>query len=181
VRTPLGPATLRLAQHLDGAVHAYAWGAGAEWAIDGVPELLGAGDDWSDLDVARTPLLADALRRHPGLRLTRCRQVFEMLVAAILEQKIATVDAHRSWAWLVRRHGEPAPGPAPEGMRVAPAIDGHPGEREIADEADQVEEGREEQRISGDREHQRGYTRHSGFPLRSWPRRDSRNRRAAIS
>src|ERR1700750_3290689 len=33
VRTPDGPATLRLAQHADGGVHAYAWGTGAEWAI----------------------------------------------------------------------------------------------------------------------------------------------------
>jgi 3-methyladenine DNA glycosylase/8-oxoguanine DNA glycosylase len=123
VRTPDGPATLRLAQHDDGAVHAYAWGDGADWAIDGVPELLGAGDDWSELDVAGTPLLADTLRRLPGLRLTRCRQVLEMLVAAILEQKIAVVDAHRSWAWLVRRFGEAAPGPAPQGMRVAPSAD----------------------------------------------------------
>ncbi|WP_375388043.1 DNA-3-methyladenine glycosylase family protein [uncultured Amnibacterium sp.] len=123
-RTPSGPATLRLAQHADGSVHAYAWGAGADWAVEGVPELLGEGDDWSGLAVARVPLLADTLRRRPGLRLTRCRQVFEMLVAAVLEQKIATVDAHRAWAWLLRRHGEAAPGPAPQGMRVAPDVDG---------------------------------------------------------
>jgi 3-methyladenine DNA glycosylase/8-oxoguanine DNA glycosylase len=120
VRTPEGAATLRLAQHADGDVHAYAWGAGAEWAIDGVPELLGEGDDWSDLDVTAVPLLVETRRRHEGLRLTRCRQVLEMLVAAILEQKVATVDAHRAWSWLVRRHGERAPGPAPDGMRVAP-------------------------------------------------------------
>ncbi|WP_375405125.1 DNA-3-methyladenine glycosylase family protein [uncultured Amnibacterium sp.] len=122
VRTPAGGATLRLAQHADGSVHAYAWGDGAEWAIDGVPELLGAGDDWSGLDVAAVPLLAETHRRHPGLRLTRCRQVVEMLVAAILEQKVATVDAHRAWAWLIRRHGEAAPGPAPDGMRVPPPV-----------------------------------------------------------
>ena len=124
VRTPIGAATLRLAQHTDGAVHAYAWGDGAEWAIDGVPELLGEGDDWTGLDVSEVPLLAETLRRHPGLRLTRCRQVFEMLVGAILEQKVATVDANRAWAWLIRRHGGPAPGPAPDGMRVAPSASG---------------------------------------------------------
>src|SRR3954469_16273575 len=45
LRTPLGAATLHLAQSAAGSVHARAWGAGAEWAIDGVPELLGAGDD----------------------------------------------------------------------------------------------------------------------------------------
>lgn len=122
--TPFGPATLRLAQHADGSVRAHAWGPGAEWAIDGVPELLGDGDDWSDLDVRHVPLLEDTRRRNEGLRLTRCRQVVEMLVAAILEQKITTIEAHRSWAWLVTRHGSPAPGPAPAGMRVAPTADG---------------------------------------------------------
>lgn len=123
VRAPTGPATLRLAQHADGSVHAYAWGSGAEWAIDGVPELLGMDDDWSAVDLDRTPLLAEVRRRNPGLRLTRCRQVFEMLLVAILEQKVATVEAHRSWAWLIGRHGEPAPGPAPAGMRVAPPVE----------------------------------------------------------
>ena len=66
------------------------------------------------------PLLADSLRRNPGLRLTRTRQVFEMLVAAILEQKVTGKEARAGWRWLVSRHGEPAPGPAPEGMRVFP-------------------------------------------------------------
>jgi 3-methyladenine DNA glycosylase/8-oxoguanine DNA glycosylase len=123
VRTPCGAATLRLSQRTDGAIRAHAWGAGAEWAIDGVPELLGEGDDWSGLDLGGSPMLAETLRRNPGLRLTRCRQVFEMLLAAILEQKITTLEAHRSWAWLVRRYGEAAPGPAPEGMRVAPTAE----------------------------------------------------------
>lgn len=120
VGTPVGPATLRLTQASDGAVHAAGWGAGADWAVDGVPELLGAGDDWTGLDVRDVPLLREARRRHPGLRLTRCRQVFEMMAAAILEQKVTSVEARRSWARLVTQHGTPAPGPVPVGMRVAP-------------------------------------------------------------
>ena len=123
VRTPLGPATMRLVQGPDGRVHVRAWGAGAEWLIEGVPKLLGAGDDWSELDVRHVPLLAEARHRHPGLRLTRCRQVFEMMAAAILEQKVTSVEARRSWAQLVTRHGCPAPGPAPAGMRVAPTAE----------------------------------------------------------
>lgn len=120
VRSPMGAATLRLVQRTDGSIAALAWGPGAEWAVDGVPELLGAGDDWSDVDVRAVPLLREVLRRRPGLRLTRCRQVVEMLLAAILEQKVTVIEAHRAWAWLVTKHGEPAPGPAPAGMRVAP-------------------------------------------------------------
>jgi 3-methyladenine DNA glycosylase/8-oxoguanine DNA glycosylase len=120
VSAPTGAATLRLAERTDGTIGAHAWGPGAEWAIEGVPELLGSGDDWAELDLTRAPLLQDVLRRSPGVRLTRCRQVFEMMVAAILEQKITVLEAHRSWAWLITRYGEAAPGPAPQGMRVCP-------------------------------------------------------------
>lgn len=118
--TPLGGATLHLARTPEG-VAATAWGEGSAWAIEGVSELLGAGDDWSGLDVSATPLLAESLRRNPGLRLARTRQVFEMLVAAILEQKVTGKQARQSWRLLLARYGEPAPGPAPEGMRVFPA------------------------------------------------------------
>lgn len=122
LRTPIGPATLHLDQRTDG-IDVAAWGDGAEWALDGVPELLGSRDDWADLDLGRSPLLTEVRRRNPGLRLSRNRLVFEMLVPAVLEQKVTVVEAWRAWRGLVRRHGEPAPGPAPDGMVVAPAPD----------------------------------------------------------
>jgi 3-methyladenine DNA glycosylase/8-oxoguanine DNA glycosylase len=122
LRTPHGPATLHLAQRSD-CVVATAWGAGAEWAIAGVPELLGEGDDWSGLDVSANPFLADARRRNPGLRLLRTRQVFEMMLGAIFEQKVTGLEARRSWRVLFAKYGEPAPGPAPRGMRVSPPAD----------------------------------------------------------
>jgi len=117
--TPFGGATLHLARAPEG-IRATAWGDGAEWAIEGVPELLGAGDDWSGLDVSATPVLAGALHRNPGLRLTRTRQVVEMMVAAVLEQKVTGKEARSAWRWLLDRYGEPAPGPAPAGMRIFP-------------------------------------------------------------
>lgn len=119
LRSPAGGATLHLARGQQG-IRATAWGPGAEWAIEGVPELLGHGDDWEGLDVASTPLLADSRHRNPGLRLTRTRQVFEMMVAAILEQKVTGLQARQSWRQLLWKYGEPAPGPAPAGMRVFP-------------------------------------------------------------
>ncbi len=122
LRTPAGPATLHLSLHPDG-VHASAWGEGAAWAIEGVPELLGEGDDWSSLDVSGSPFLSDSLRRNPGLRLLRTRQVFEMMLAAILEQKVTGKEARHSWRVLLAKYGDPAPGPAPEGMRVFPSAD----------------------------------------------------------
>lgn len=120
LRTPLGAATLHLRPDAHG-VEASAWGPGAEWAIASVPELLGHGDDWSGLDVASAPLLADALRRNPGLRLLRTGLVFEVLLAAVIEQKVTGIEARRAWRTLIVKHGEPPPGPAPAGMFVFPA------------------------------------------------------------
>jgi len=122
LNTPLGAATLHL-RSADSAIEATAWGEGAEWAIAGVPELLGHGDDWSGLDVAHNTFLADAHRRNPGLRLLRTGQVFEVLLAAILEQKVTGKEARRSWRELITAHGQSAPGPVPEGMRVFPSAE----------------------------------------------------------
>ncbi len=119
-RTPDGPVTLRLETASDG-IRATAWGPGADWAIAGVPQLLGCDDDWSALDVSTSTLLRESRRRNPGIRLTRTRRVFEALAPAIVEQKVTSVEAYRSWARLVRRFGESAPGPAPDGMRVVPS------------------------------------------------------------
>lgn len=134
LRTPEGPATMHLVRSIGGSgIDVTAWGAGAHWAIEGVPELLGAGDDWtgrdgtgpdgSGFDVSGTPLLAEALRRNPGLRLLRTNQVFEMLLGAIFEQKVTGIEARRSWRELITAHGEAAPGPAPAGMRVFPSAE----------------------------------------------------------
>ena len=120
IPTPLGAATLHLTRIRD-AISATAWGDGAEWAIAAVPELLGGGDDPHDFDVSRNSFLHESQRRNPGLRLLRTGLVFEMMVAAIFEQKVTGTEARRAWARLVRAHGELAPGPAPSGMRVFPS------------------------------------------------------------
>ncbi|MFN2539309.1 MAG: DNA-3-methyladenine glycosylase [Mycobacteriales bacterium] len=119
--TPAGPATTRLVQR-QGEVHAKAWGDGAEWAIAQVPALLGADDDWTCFE-ARHPLLEHARRRHPGLRLPRTARIFEALAPAVLEQKVTGRQARSAFAFLVRRYGAPAPGPAPAAMRVPPAAE----------------------------------------------------------
>jgi 3-methyladenine DNA glycosylase/8-oxoguanine DNA glycosylase len=125
-RTPHGPATLRLVQRPDG-VDAAAWGPGAEWAIEGVPELLGSGDDWGALDVGRHPFLVEVRRGNPGLRLSRTRRVMEALAPAVIEQKVTSLEAYREWARLVRWFGEVAPGVvegvAPRELRVCPSAD----------------------------------------------------------
>lgn len=117
--TPQGPASLRLAQY-GGTVVAAAWGPGAQWMSASVPALLGARDRPEEFAAGHT-LLARTARAVPGLRIGRCGLVFEMLAAAVLEQKVTSGEARRAWRALVWQHGSAAPGPAPKGLRVAPA------------------------------------------------------------
>jgi 3-methyladenine DNA glycosylase/8-oxoguanine DNA glycosylase len=119
--TPLGPVTLHLATDRRPEIRTTAWGLGAEWATDQVPELLGADDDWSALDTDGHPVLRRSRTAHPGLRIPRTTLVFEALVPAVLEQRVVGADARRSWRELVTRFGSAAPGPAPAGMRVPPS------------------------------------------------------------
>jgi 3-methyladenine DNA glycosylase/8-oxoguanine DNA glycosylase len=118
-RTPAGPATYRLTQRGPHEVHCAAWGVGAEGAIAGMADLLGGRDDPSGFEPLH-PLLRETHLRHPGIRIPRTGRVLEALVPAVLEQKVTGQEARSSWRWLLRRYGEPAPGPAPDGMRVPP-------------------------------------------------------------
>jgi 3-methyladenine DNA glycosylase/8-oxoguanine DNA glycosylase len=108
--TPDGTGTVAL-QAAGPVVNAQAWGAGAGWLLDRVPTLLGAHDDWSGLDVTSVPVLERVRRARAGLRLPSTGLVLDSLVPAILEQKVTGREAWRSWQQLVRRFGEPAPGP----------------------------------------------------------------------
>jgi len=108
-RTAAGPATLRLAP-APGGVTVQAWGPGAQAALDAAPALLGAGDSLEGF--RPTGIVRDLHRRMPGLRIPRSGAVFEQLAPTILEQKVASVQAHASWRSIVRAWGAPAPGPA---------------------------------------------------------------------
>jgi 3-methyladenine DNA glycosylase/8-oxoguanine DNA glycosylase len=103
----------------EAAVECTAWGSGAEHLLHGLPTLLGAGDDVSGFDPEH-PVLRESWRRHSGWRVPRTERVMEALVPAILEQKVTGMEARRSWRRLLLKYGDPAPGPAPEGMRVPP-------------------------------------------------------------
>lgn len=121
LRTPDGPATLLLRAAAPTAeVVAQAWGPGAAWAVESVPALLGAGDDDSGF-VSHHPRVATARRRHPGWRVPRSGLVLQALVPSVIEQKVTGQEAFGGYRRLVRRFGEPAPGPgAARGLRVAP-------------------------------------------------------------
>ena len=119
-RTPDGPVLLRLvARPADGEVVATAWGPGADWALAGVPELLGATDDAPGFEPRpEHAALVAARRAAPGWRVPRTRAVFEAMAAAGIEQVVTGKEAFRAWRLLLREYGEPAPGPHQQGNRV---------------------------------------------------------------
>jgi 3-methyladenine DNA glycosylase/8-oxoguanine DNA glycosylase len=122
VLTPDGPGTLRVTARAGvryGKITASAWGPGAGWLLETLPALLGEHDDPAGF-VPVHPLLREMASRHPGARVGRSGRVLEALVPAVLEQKVVGAEARRAWHYLLRRFGQPAPGPAPAGMRVFP-------------------------------------------------------------
>ncbi|WP_405498756.1 DNA-3-methyladenine glycosylase family protein [Nocardia sp. NBC_00511] len=121
-RLPTGEVTYRLRQADIHTVTAQAWGPGAPEFLDGLPAMLCLDEDLTTF-TPEHPKIAEAHRLHPGLRMLRTGLVWEALVPAVLEQKVHTKTAHDSWRKLVWRYGTPAPGPAPEGLRVMPDAD----------------------------------------------------------
>jgi 3-methyladenine DNA glycosylase/8-oxoguanine DNA glycosylase len=124
-RTPGGPATLRVRRQGRG-VEALAWGEGSGWLLDRLPVLVGARRP--PLDHLGHPAMRAAVLRLPGLRLPSTGALVEALLPAVVEQRVAGLEARRSWAGLVRLLAEPAPGPAglllpPDPARVAALAD----------------------------------------------------------
>jgi 3-methyladenine DNA glycosylase/8-oxoguanine DNA glycosylase len=123
-RTPEGPGTQHLrADATDGSVVCQAWGPGAEWLLESLPDLLGASDVGADAFDPEHPVVRASWRQHPGWRVPRTGLVWETLVPTVLEQKVTGGEARDSWRALVRLYGEPAPGPVesrPPGLLVAP-------------------------------------------------------------
>lgn len=127
--TPDGPATLGVTQRGSNLL-VRCWGPGSGQALAGAPDLLGLNDDWSHFDSPTfSPSLPhrvrEARRRHPALHLPSTGRIVDALVPAILEQKVTSLEAHRSYALLLRKFGSPAPGTGlhpdiPPSLLVAP-------------------------------------------------------------
>ncbi len=116
---PTGPVTARIVRTTVESVTCTVWGGGAAEFLETLPAQLGADDDASDF-APQEPIVAAAHRYVPHLRLGRTGQVLEALIPAVLEQRVQGADAFRSWRVLVTKYGAPAPGPAPQRMRVPP-------------------------------------------------------------
>ncbi len=118
-RMASGPVTARITRAGPDGVDCEAWGPGAAEFVESVPAMLGADDDAAGF-APEEPTVAAAHRRVPHLRLGRTGRVLEALVPAVIEQRVSGMDARRAWRWLLRKYGEPAPGPAPAHLRVFP-------------------------------------------------------------
>lgn len=117
-----GPVTARITRSAPDTIDCEAWGSGATEFTDTLSAVLGADDDASTFS-PEEPTIAELHRRVPHLRLGRTGRVLESLVPAVLEQRVYGMDARRAWRRLVTKFGAPAPGPAPDHMRVPPSGD----------------------------------------------------------
>lgn len=115
-----GPATVRVVPTAPDRVEATAWGPGAARALERLPAMLGF-DDHDDGFVAHHEVVRRTHRRHRGARFGRGGALVETAVGTVLGQKVTTDEANRSWAALVHRHGDRAPGPLP--LRLPPRPD----------------------------------------------------------
>lgn len=120
VRTPDGPATLALRRDGD-HLATTGYGPGAGWVADRADAVAGLRDDLTGFPAlaAAHPVVEELARTHRGLRLPTTGRVFLRLLRAVCEQKVTGKEAYRAYAAIVRRFGEPAPGPEPAtGVRL---------------------------------------------------------------
>ncbi|MDT5013551.1 MAG: hypothetical protein QOH57_5168 [Mycobacterium sp.] len=119
---PSGPVSARITQSAPGIVDCEAWGSGAAEFAETFPAQLGVDDDATGF-APEEPTVAAAWRRVRYLRLGKSGRVLEALIPAVIEQRVSGAEAFRSWRVLVTKFGTPAPGPAPQRMRVPPAAE----------------------------------------------------------
>ncbi|MCM3554221.1 DNA-3-methyladenine glycosylase 2 family protein [Janibacter melonis] len=120
--TPDGPVGAHLVPGDE--VTAHAWGAGAQWFLDALPDLLGGRDDPTGFE-PHHDLVAAGWPSWSGYRVPASRLVFQVFVPAVIEQRVTGREAFSSYRQLVTRFGEPAPGLAGEqGMICPPTASG---------------------------------------------------------
>jgi len=117
-RTPAGPATVHIVVRGE-AVQAEAWGPGADWALDQLPVLLGEHDDAAGFE-PQDPVVAELVRRHPGLRIGASHRVLEALVPAVCAHQVSGFEGRRAHRQVMQAFGEAAPGPSGIDLTVPP-------------------------------------------------------------
>ncbi len=119
-RTPDGAATVCY-ERRGAEVLVTAWGPGADHALTGAPDVLGARDSLEGWNPTHNRLVKELDRRMSGLRMTATWKVFEVIVPTVLEQKVTSAEAHESWRRLAWAWGEEAPGPGQVRLGPSPA------------------------------------------------------------
>ena len=105
-----------------GAIRSTAWGDGAEWAVAQVPELLGAGDDWSELG----QLPAPAAGPHPTDRAGTSHSPHQPGFRVPGTGRAGAAGGRPGRPAVLAATGAPGsdrprPGPRRPGMRVCPS------------------------------------------------------------
>ncbi len=118
-RTPEGEGTARIVRRGD-RLHGEGWGAGAEWLLEQVPELLGLERPGVEDVPDAHPVVRDLKRRFAGLRVGRSGEAYPRLVSAALAQKVTTANSRPALFRLARRFGERAPGPREDLLLLPP-------------------------------------------------------------
>ncbi|HEU5083302.1 MAG TPA: hypothetical protein VFU14_08185 [Acidimicrobiales bacterium] len=117
-RTPMGPVAIHLVVR-GGELTAEAWGTGAEWALEQLPVLVGEDDDLTGF-VPGDGIVAELVRRHPGLRIGATHRVLEALVPAVCAHQVTGFEGKRAHRQVMQAFGEPAPGPTGIELIVPP-------------------------------------------------------------
>ncbi|GIF18296.1 3-methyladenine DNA glycosylase/8-oxoguanine DNA glycosylase [Actinoplanes tereljensis] len=112
-RTPDGPAAIHLSREKSGEIETKSYGPGAEWLAGNADAISGLRDDVTGFPALaqKHELVRQLARTFAGIRMPRTGMVFHRVLRAILEQKVTGVEAFRAYRQIVKKFGEPAPGP----------------------------------------------------------------------
>jgi len=125
LNSPGGPVTMRVRVCRGaGTITVQAWGNGSDWVMERAPAIVGMDDRPGEFHPANA-LVSLLHRRLRGLRVIRLGAVYDLALATTVEQRVTTLEARRSWHALVRRHGEPAPGPGELLLPPRPRVVAH--------------------------------------------------------
>ncbi len=109
-RTPDGSATVQISQPSGDRVLVRTWGKGSDWVCERAEQWAGL-DDQPESFVTDHRLVKRLHHLNPGARFGDTGLVSEALWGAIFGQKVTGREAARSLRALIRKWGDPAPGP----------------------------------------------------------------------
>ena len=107
--TPYGPVSVR-AVHAGDTLSVFAWGDGADYAVESADGWLGLNDQPEAFQPPVGPV-RDLHTRYSGMHFSSALSVPLRAIQIVLFQLVTYHEAVRTWNDLVKRHGSPAAGP----------------------------------------------------------------------